>query len=170
MQFGGMLYVDSTASLWFCTSGGTPGTWIRLSGPQSGVQGGALNYLAVPGRIFDTRPGTPVPLPPPALKVPLAGGSTTTIQVTGTPVGALSVPVGATGIFGNLTVTNTQGPGDLILWPHGAPQPNASNINYGPGQTVANSFNVGLSSGGAIDLFVHVSGTDVLLDIAGYVL
>jgi hypothetical protein len=85
-------------------------------------------------------------------------------------VGGLSVPAGATGVFGNLTVTNTQGPGDLILWPHGAPQPNASNINYGPGQTVANSFNVGLSGGGAMDLFVHVSGTDVIIDVAGYVL
>jgi hypothetical protein len=53
---------------------------------------------------------------------------------------------------------------------HGASQPNASNINYGGGQTVANSFNVGLSAGGAMDLFVHVSGTDVILDIAGYML
>jgi hypothetical protein len=59
---------------------------------------------------------------------------------------------------------------DLILWPDGAAQPNASNINYGPGQTVANSVNVGMSAGGAMDLFVHVNGTDVLFDVAGYVL
>jgi hypothetical protein len=29
---------------------------------------------------------------------------------------------------------------------------------------------VGLSSGGAVDLFVHVNGTDVIIDIAGYVM
>jgi hypothetical protein len=65
---------------------------------------------------------------------------------------------------------NTQGGGDLILWPHGALQPNVSNINYRPGQTVANSADVGLSAGGAMDLFVHVNGTDVIFDVAGYVL
>ncbi|HEV2235546.1 MAG TPA: hypothetical protein VGR57_02695, partial [Ktedonobacterales bacterium] len=116
----------------------------------------------------DTRSGSPAPLP--VSKGALSGNTAHTIQVTGTDVGGIHVPAGATGVFGNLTVTNTSGPGDLILWPDGAPQPNASNINYGPGQTVANSFNVGLSSGGAMDLFVHVSGTDVILDIAGYVL
>ncbi|HEY7984458.1 MAG TPA: hypothetical protein VID73_09830 [Ktedonobacterales bacterium] len=85
-------------------------------------------------------------------------------------MGGIHVPAGATGVFGNLTVTNTQGRGDLILWPHGAPQPTTSNLNYGPGQIVANSANVGLSAGGAMDLFVHVNGTDVLFDVAGYVL
>jgi hypothetical protein len=99
----------------------------------------------------------------------LAGASTATIQVTGTDVGGISVPAGATGVFGNLTVTNTQGGGDLVLWPHGAAKPNASNINYGPAQTVANSANVGLSGDGKMDLFVHVSGTDVIFDVAGFV-
>jgi hypothetical protein len=80
------------------------------------------------------------------------------------------VPTGAVGIFGNLTVTNTQGPGDLILYPSGGAVPTTSNINYGPGQTVANSINIGLNSSGAMDLFVHVNGTDVIIDIAGYVI
>jgi hypothetical protein len=63
---------------------------------------------------------------------------------------------GATGAFGNLTVTNTQRGGDLILWSHGAPQPLSSKINYVAGQTVANAVNVGRSSDGRMDLFVHV--------------
>jgi serine protease len=69
-----------------------------------------------------------------------------------------------------LTATNTQGGGGLILWPHGAPQPLTSNINYAAWQTVANSFNVGLSGDGKLDLFVHVSGTDVIIDVASYVM
>ncbi|HEV2237283.1 MAG TPA: hypothetical protein VGR57_11535 [Ktedonobacterales bacterium] len=168
----GELYVDGSVTLWVCVAGGTPGTWVRLSGVANGVPGGALNYLPTPIRIYDTRGGTSAPLP--VSKGALAGQSTTTIQVTGTSVatdqGMLSVPVGATGVFGNLTVTNTQGGGDLILWPHGAQRPNTSNINYGPGQTVANSVNVGLSSDGKMDLFVHVSTTDVIFDVAGYVI
>ncbi|HEV2235816.1 MAG TPA: hypothetical protein VGR57_04060 [Ktedonobacterales bacterium] len=167
-HYGGDLYVDERFVLWCCIAAGTPGMWVRLTSVANGTPGGALNYLAAPIRLFDSRVGQPAPLP--ASKGALAGGSTTSIQVTGTSVGGLSVPVGATGVFGNLTVTNTQGPGDLILWPHGAPRPLTSNINYGPGQTVANSVNVGLSGGGAMDLFVHVNGTDVIFDVAGYVL
>jgi hypothetical protein len=167
-HFAGEVYLDSTAAVWVCVANGIPGTWVRLTGVRSGVPGGALNYLSAPIRIFDTRMGQPAPLP--ASKAPLAGQSMTTIQVSGTDVGGLHVPAGATGVFGNLTVTNTQGGGDLILWPHGAPQPNVSNINYGLWQTVANSASIGLSSGGAMDLFVHVNGTDVIFDVAGYVM
>jgi hypothetical protein len=169
-HYAGEIYPDGNTTLWVCVSGDGSGvgTWARLTGVANGTPGGALNYLSAPIRLFDSRMGTNAPLP--SVKGALAGQSTTTIQVTGTLVGGLSVPAGATGVFGNLTVTNTQGPGDLILWPHGATQPTTSNINYGPGQTVANSFNVGLNSGGAMDLFVHVSGTDVIIDVAGYVL
>jgi hypothetical protein len=169
----GQLFVDGNHALWYCTASGTPGTWAQLTGIPAPVPSGLLHYLSAPIRIFDSRLGTSAPLPAPT-KGALTGGSTTTIQVTGTDVGGIHVPAGATGVFGNLTVTNTQGGGDLILWPHGAPQPLTSNINYGPGQTVANSVSVGLSTaapvGGKMDLYVHVSGTDVILDVAGYVL
>jgi hypothetical protein len=164
----GTFWVDSAGVLWYNQGSGFNTTWIRLTGPQSGVPGGAVSYLPVPIRIFDSRNGSPAPLPNP--KSPLVGEAAYTIQVTGTAVGGLSVPAGASGVFGNLTVTNTQGPGDLILYPDGAARPNASNINYGPGQTVANAFNVGLSGAGAMDLFTHVSGTEAIIDIAGYVM
>jgi hypothetical protein len=88
--------------------------------------------------------------------------------VTGTTVGGLSVPAGATAVIGNLTVTNTQGGGALILFPHGATRPLTSNINYAGGATIANFAMVGLSSGGAMDLFVVGAGTDALFDVAGY--
>jgi hypothetical protein len=156
---------DANADMWIGTWGGSRKVAALAPGNTAG---GALNYLPTPIRIYDTRGGQPAPLP--GSKGTLAGNTTTTMQVTGTVVGGLSVPAGATGVFGNLTVTNTQGAGDLVLWPHGAAKPNASNINYGPGQTVANAVNVGLSVGGALDLFVHVSGTDVIFDVAGFVM
>ncbi|HEV2237095.1 MAG TPA: hypothetical protein VGR57_10585, partial [Ktedonobacterales bacterium] len=157
----GDIYIDSTSTLFVYTN---LGTWVRLTGVTVGTPGGALNYLRAPIRLFDTRGGQPAPLP--VSKGALSANTTTTIQVTGT----IPVPAGATGVFGNLTVTNTSGPGDLILWPDGVIQPNSSNINYSAGQTVANAFNVGLGSNGKMDLFVHVNGTDVIIDIAGYVM
>ncbi|HEV2237020.1 MAG TPA: hypothetical protein VGR57_10210 [Ktedonobacterales bacterium] len=163
----GEVYVDSAGVVWSCTNGGTPGTWVRLTGVKSGVPGGAFNFLPAPIRIFDTRVGQPAPLP--ALKMPLVGASTTTIQVTGTSVLGVSVPLGAAGFFGNLTVTNPPGPGDLILWPHGAAQPLSSNINFSTGQTVANAIIIGLDPNGQMDLYAHVNGGDVIVDVAGYI-
>jgi hypothetical protein len=163
----GELYLDSAATLWVCTLSGTPGTWVRLVSMANGVSGGSPAFLSAPIRIFDTRSSQPAPLP--TSKHPLASGSTTTIQVTGTTVGGLSVPPGAVAVIGNLTVTNTQGGGALILYPHGAARPLTSNINYAGGATLANFANVGLSTGGAMDLFVVGSGTDALFDVAGFI-
>jgi hypothetical protein len=153
----GEVYLDLNAVLWTCVAGGTPGAWVKPG----------VNLLSAPIRIFDSRGGSPAPLP--VSKGTLGGGSTTAIQVTGTDVGGIHVPAGATGVIGNLTVTGTTGPGDLILYPTGAPQPSTSNINYVGGQTVANFANVGLSTAGQMNLFVHVSGTNAIFDVAGFV-
>jgi hypothetical protein len=165
MHQAGELYLDSAATLWICAAGGTPGTWHQVT-TGSGGSGGGTTFLPAPIRIFDSRSGQPAPLPTP--KHTLAGGSTTTIQVGGTVVGGLSVPSGARVVIGNLTVTNTQGGGALILYPHGATRPLTSNINYAGGTTIANFAMVGLNAGGAMDLFVVGAGTDALFDVAGY--
>ncbi len=91
------------------------------------------------------------------------------IQVTGTNVGGFQVPPGATGVIANLTVTDTAGGGDLILYPTGTTPPNTSNINDGPGQTAANFASVGLSAAGQMNLFAHVSATQAIFDVAGCV-
>jgi hypothetical protein len=164
----GEISVDSAATVWVCIASGGPGTWARLTAVQNGTTGGAVHLLSAPIRIFDTRPGFGAPQP--GTKGALAGQSTTPIQVTGTDVGGIHVPAGATAVIGNLTVTNTEGPGDLILFPTGVTPPNTSNINYGPGQTLANFATVGLNATGQMSLFVHVSATDAIFDVAGYVL
>ncbi|HEV2237432.1 MAG TPA: hypothetical protein VGR57_12290 [Ktedonobacterales bacterium] len=116
----------------------------------------SVNLLGAPVRILDTRGGTH----------PIGNGAPLVLQVTG----AHGIPAGATALICNLTVTNTAGPGDLDLAPHGAPKPTSSNVNYSGGQTVANFAIVGLSTGGAIDIYAHVSSTDVIVDAAGYVI
>ena len=49
----------------------------------------------------------------------------------------------------NVTVTNPINAGFLTNYPDGRTVPNASNLNFGPGQTVAN---LGLISNGSYDI------------------
>lgn len=164
----GELYLDTSATLWICAGSGTPGQWSKVGAAQPGLAGGGVNLLPAPIRIFDSRPGQPAPLP--LTKGPLAGGSTTPIQVTGVSVNGLSVPDRASAVIGNLTVTQAQNFGDLILYPSGAAQPLTSNINYGPGQTIANFAIVGLGPiNGIMNVYVHVSGTHVIFDVVGFI-
>lgn len=68
----------------------------------------------------------------------------------------------------NITVTNTQGSGFILIFPQGDPQPDVSTLNYAAGQTVANAAVVPLSPAGGITVIAGVSGTDLILDTNGY--
>jgi hypothetical protein len=67
----------------------------------------------------------------------------------------------------NVTVTNTQGPGFILIYPQGGVQPNVSTLNYVAGQTIANAAVVPLGTGGGITVIAGVSGTDLILDTNG---
>ena len=121
-----------------------------------------LPFVGVaPCRIVDTR-GPAGPYGAPALSpgVPrdfaLRAGSCSGIPVE---VAAYSL---------NVTVTNAAGPGFLLIYPQGSPQPLVSTLNYVAGQTVANAAIVTAGTGGAITVVAGVSGTDLILDINGY--
>src|SRR4029453_12553985 len=47
----------------------------------------------------------------------------------------------------NLTVTNTQAPGHIVIYPAGGAQPTVSTLNYVTGQTIANAAVVSLGAG-----------------------
>jgi hypothetical protein len=68
----------------------------------------------------------------------------------------------------NITVTNAQGSGFILIFPQGDPQPDVSTLNYVAGQTVANAAVVPLSPAGGITVVAGVSGTDLILDTNGY--
>jgi hypothetical protein len=68
----------------------------------------------------------------------------------------------------NVTVTNTQGPGFILIYPAGGSQPTVSTLNYVTGQTVANAAIVPLGTGGAVTVVAGVSGTDLIIDVNGY--
>jgi hypothetical protein len=68
----------------------------------------------------------------------------------------------------NITVTNAQGSGFILIFPQGEPQPDVSTLNYVSGQTIANAAVVPLGPAGGITVIAGVSGTDLILDTNGY--
>lgn len=77
------------------------------------------------------------------------------------------VPDGASAVVLNVTAVGAQGPGYLAVHPRGTARPTASNVNYSPGQTIANGVIARIGAGGEVCLF-NLAPTDVLVDVAGY--
>jgi hypothetical protein len=90
-------------------------------------------------------------------------GSTTELQVAGRG----GVPGDAAAVVLNVTVTGGVGPGFVTVFPCGSAQPNASNLNYLAGSTVANAVIAKIGVGGRVCLFVS-NGTHLIADVNGY--
>jgi hypothetical protein len=78
-----------------------------------------------------------------------------------------AIPSGATAAVLNVTVVNPAAAGFLTAYPQGSAAPNASNLNFGAGQTTTNRVIVPLSSSGKISV-VSSAQTDALVDVSGY--
>jgi hypothetical protein len=74
--------------------------------------------------------------------------------------------VGAVAI--NLTITRPDANGFATVHPTGTLRPNASNVNYVPGQTVANMVVAKVGDGGQIDIDVPIGSADVIVDVLGW--
>ena len=119
-----------------------------------------------PVRVLDTRASDMVG--------DINDGTSITVQITG-PIATVSegtktvVPSGASAITGNMTLVSTTSNdygGFATIYPCGT-RPDASNINFTSGQTVANSVAVPLSASGTVCIYVYGTA-HVLLDVAGY--
>ena len=109
-------------------------------------------------RILDSRLGIGGPTSP------WSTGRTRELTVTGHN----GIPAGATAVVVNLTATDTTDQGYVTAWPDGRPRPLASNLNFGPGQTIANLVTVPVGADGAIDLYNFAGSTDLVADVVGY--
>jgi hypothetical protein len=83
-------------------------------------------------------------------------------------LGGSGVPDNATAVTLNVTVTNTSAPGFLTLYPMGTGIPIASNLNWIPGETVANLVQVALGLNRSIVIYNSAGSTDVVADLEGY--
>ena len=122
---------------------------VDLAGVWS-EKAGARPTSVTPARLLDSRGSRPV------------AGFVQKVKVAGRS----GVVASATAAQVNITVTDPRGAGFVTAWPCGQPQPNVSNVNYGNGETVANSATVPLGTG---ELCVAASSpADIIIDITGY--
>ncbi|MBV9039708.1 MAG: choice-of-anchor D domain-containing protein, partial [Acidimicrobiia bacterium] len=114
------------------------------------------HYTAIsPSRILDTRSNN----------TPLGPGETRAVTVAG--MGGLPSS-GVSAVVMNVTATQPTAGSYLTLFPTGQSQPTASNLNFGPGETVPNLVVVKLGPDGKVDLYNAQGAVQVVLDDVGY--
>ena len=168
---GELAYDEDTDALWVCVAAtGTADTWRKLGGLSTA---GSLHVIS-PARSYDSRKANPGP------QAILASGGNRLVSVANkykVSTGALDivnvVPIGATAIAFNVTVTNTVGVGNLAINEGGNTTVASSIINWtAASQTVANSSVVKLN--GTRQITVICSGTaascNFIIDVLGYYL
>ena len=127
-----------------------------------------IPFVAVrPCRLVDTRgstsPNFPAGYGPPGL----AGGVPRNFDLN-SAAHCAGIPAEVEAYSLNVTVTNTQGPGFILIYPQGGIQPTVSTLNYVAGQTIANAAIVPAGTNGGVTVIAGVSGTDLVIDINGY--
>jgi subtilase family serine protease len=117
---------------------------------------GASGYKqAGPARLLDTRNTGPS----------IGDHGTRLLQVTGTQ----GIPTtGVTAVILNVTATNPTDNSFISVYPGGSPVPDSSNLNFSPGQTIANLVTVPVGGDGTVSFFNHVGTVDVVADVFGY--
>lgn len=159
----GEIDIDLNGDVWLCTEAGTPGSWRKLAGPASA---GAFHPIN-PARVHDSRVvGGPISSGQHRL-ISVANGFDTTTGLLNAPN---VVPVGATAIAFNLTITGTVQRGFLTAAPGTATSITASSINWsGDNLEIANGLIVQLDSSRQVRIFAGGGGnTNFILDVSGY--
>ena len=159
--------VDSNGVMWICTAAGTPGTWLQVAGAGTA---GAFHALT-PGRVYDSRLGSPAPGP----MSPSSASRTVSVankinSSTGVVVTSNFVPSGATAVFANVTIADTTTSGYLAINPGGVTTRDASTINWaGDGLAIANGVVLTLNASRQVTIVQGGPGSaNVLIDVIGY--
>jgi hypothetical protein len=126
--------------------------------PASGSDA-TFTPLQTPNRILDTR----VPLGV-NVKAPLGPNSQLVLQISSPSAG---IPDTISAVVLNLTATGPTDTSFLTAYATGSPRPATSNVNFGPGQNVANLTVVPVKNG-QITIWNNVGNTDVIADIFGF--
>lgn len=156
---------DDAGNLYCCVEAGAPGKWRLINAAVA-----AQFHATAPIRAYDSR----APLPAAAI---LSAGSSRAVSiadardiVTGVVTSANVVPIGATAITFNLTVTNTTANGFLAVTAGDATAYMASTINWTAAKTtIANGGVVPVSAAREIKVWSGGGGSaDFIVDVTGY--
>ncbi|MEU4731480.1 hypothetical protein [Streptomyces sp. NPDC023588] len=119
--------------------------------------GSALDPIT-PARFLDTRDGTG------AKRQRVGPGGVVTLQVAGVK----GVPAsGVTAVVMNVTAVQPTEAGHVTVYPNGQAAPGVSNLNFTPGQIVANLVTVPVVNG-KVDLRNNSGSVDLIADVTGY--
>lgn len=139
------------------TSAGTAEVMADLQGyflPGKPAQAGALRALS-PTRFLDTRLSSG----------PVAAGGSLTFHVRGVK----GIPTTVAAVVVNLTATESRSSGFLTAFGSGASTPNAANLSYARGQTVANFAVIPVGPDGNVKITNFSTGSvQIIVDLAGY--
>ncbi len=137
---------------------------VLVVAPGRSVEsGGEFVPLAGPVRLLDTRPGSAT------VDGQFAGiglrpaGSSLQLDVAG----RAGLPADAASVVLNVTAVDAEGWGYVTAHASGTARPNASNLNYDVGQTIANTVITPVGSDGDVVFFTHAA-THLLVDAIGY--
>ncbi|MGA8723600.1 MAG: hypothetical protein WB565_01030, partial [Acidimicrobiales bacterium] len=86
------------------------------------------------------------------------------VQVTGNG----GIPSGAAAVVANVTATGATAQSFLTVYPEGASQPTASDLNFTAGETVPNLCVAKLSSAGGLAIYNALGSVNALVDVAGW--
>jgi hypothetical protein len=142
----------------------TPSAATDLIVDVSGFEPTGASFASlVPGRLLDSRPGGVT-----VDGVSAGGGRVAADRIVRVKVaGRHGIPDATGSAVLNVTAAGTQAPGFLTVWPCGSDKPNASNLNFGTGATIANAVIAKIGTNGEVCISSS-SSTDVLLDVSGY--
>jgi hypothetical protein len=128
--------------------------------PSAVATPGSLFHPLPPMRVLDSRPAFKVG----AFATPWTGGLSRDVAVGG----LAGVPANADAVVLNVTVTDTTAASFLTLWPAGQAKPNASSLNWAPGDTIPNAVTVKLGTLGKISVYNGYGNVNIVVDVAGY--
>ncbi len=144
------------------TDNGTPSRSTPVVTVQIGaaVERGTYTPL-VPARVLDTRTANDGD----AFSSPIGGGGIIDVPLTGRG----GVPTsGVSAVVVNATAVRPTTDGFVTLYPTGTTRPNASTLNFLPGQVVPNLAVVKVGTNGRISVFNLKGATHVVLDVVGW--
>ncbi len=138
---------------------------VVLAPPPASTDAAASGYQALdaPQRLLDTRAGEITADGQFAGVGAIRGGRTLELTIAG----RAGIPNDPGSIVLNVTATGAGEPGFLAAWPCEQDRPPTANLNYAPGQTIANSVIAKVDGNGLICLFAR-STVHVIVDAAGH--
>jgi hypothetical protein len=142
-------------------------TGININAPSIAVWRTAPSKFVplTPARVVDTRPGFTTSDGLFAGNGALSAAAQLDLAV----LGRGGIPNGSVGsVVLNVTAITPSAPGFVTVWPTGSTRPNASNLNFTPGQIVPNLVIAKVGSNGSVSMFNSAGNTDFVADVAGW--